>query len=75
MPIIHYYLNDSFTAQQRAKLAARITAATAQVLKVPPDHVIVMFHPLDDKNLAVGGVTLAKKKSPKPPKPRAKSRG
>lgn len=66
MPTLHVELFEGRTEEQKAQLAARLTAACVEVLGGSPDGVDILFIDMPRHNWATGGVLWSRKAPPKP---------
>jgi 4-oxalocrotonate tautomerase len=66
MPTIRVELFEGRTAEQKAALAAKITAACVEVLHSSADGVDVLFFDVARQNWATGGVLWSEKPKPAP---------
>jgi 4-oxalocrotonate tautomerase len=64
MPTIRIDLFEGRTPEQKAALAAKITAACVEVLGSSPDSVDVLFFDVARQNWASGGVLWSEKGKP-----------
>jgi 4-oxalocrotonate tautomerase len=58
MPVLHVYLFEGRTEEQKADLMKALTDTVAQSLGAPPENVRIMIQDLQKENYAVGGVSI-----------------
>lgn len=58
MPIISITMGQ-VNAQQKSELIQKLTSAAVEVTKIPDQSFTVLIHELDDRNIGLGGKTLA----------------
>lgn len=58
MPVLHVYLFEGRTEEQKAGLMKALTEAVVQSLGSPPGNVRIMIQDMPKENYAVGGVSI-----------------
>ncbi|MBI2183320.1 MAG: tautomerase family protein [Thaumarchaeota archaeon] len=56
MPLVHIYMNEGRTVEEKRNLAKSVTEAVVQSVKVKPEEVLVLIHDLALTNSAKAGV-------------------
>ena len=62
MPIVRLEILEGRTAQRKAELIRRVTAALVDTLEVRPEQVRVLIYELPAEHWAIGGKTVAERR-------------
>ncbi len=62
MPIVRLEILEGRTAQRKAELIRRVTAALVDTLEVRPEQVRVLIYELPAEHWAIGGQTVAERR-------------
>jgi 4-oxalocrotonate tautomerase len=66
MPIIQFNLMEGRTAEQKKRLAEKVTDTVVEVLGVKRETVRILIHEMGPHDFSVGGVTQAERAAPAP---------